>query len=127
MVWVRRARSLLGGPGETAETIDETLDNIEHLHKTVLFFFTGIRIYPHTALYDIALQEKKITRKTSLLEPPYYESGSISHSMIEKQVLRRCGRRINWIVGSGGDEAAATVRTMHERGYTGPLWEYLIR
>lgn len=118
---------LLGGPGETAETVDETLDAIEHLKKTVLFFFTGIRIYPHTGLYDTALKEGKLTEETSLLKPLYYESDAISHSMIEQQVTRRCGKRINWIVGSGGNDAAATVSKMHERGYTGPLWEYLIR
>jgi len=118
---------LLGGPGESDETVDETLDAIENLKKTVLFFFTGIRIYPHTGLYKTALKEGKITKETSLLEPIYYESDAISHSMIEKQVLDRCGRRINWIVGSGGNDAAATVSKMHERGYAGPLWEYLIR
>ncbi len=118
---------LLGGPGETTETVDETLDTIEHLKKTVLFFFTGIRIYPHTGLYETALKEGKITKKTTLLKPLYYESDAISHRMIEKQVMQRRGQRINWIVGSGGDHAAATVSKMHQRGYTGPLWEYLIR
>jgi radical SAM superfamily enzyme YgiQ (UPF0313 family) len=118
---------LLGGPGETAATVNETLDTIEHLKKTVLFFFTGIRIYPHTGLYDIALKEGKITEETSLLQPFYYESDAISHIMIEKQVIDRCGKRINWIVGSGGNDAAATVSKMHKRGYTGPLWEFLIR
>jgi radical SAM superfamily enzyme YgiQ (UPF0313 family) len=118
---------LLGGPGETAATVNETLDNIEHLKKTVIFFFTGIRIYPHTRLYDIALGEKKISKETNLLDPFYYESDAISHKMIEKQVIERGEERINWIVGSGGNDAAATVGKMHKRGYTGPLWEYLIR
>lgn len=118
---------LLGGPGETVETVDETLDAIEHLKKIVLFFFTGIRIYPHTGLYKTALKEGKITEETSLLEPFYYESDAISHSMIEKQVIDRCQKRINWIVGSGGNDAAATISKMHKRGYAGPLWEYLIR
>jgi len=118
---------LLGGPGETAETVDETLDAIEHLKKTVLFFFTGIRIYPHTGLYETSLKEGKITKETSLLEPLYYESDTISHDMIDKQVIERCGKRINWIIGSGGNDAAITVNKMHERGYIGPLWEYLIR
>lgn len=118
---------LLGGPGETAETLAETLTAIESLKTTVLFFFTGIRIYPHTGLYNIALREKKISLQTSLLEPFYYESDAISHTEIESLVLKKAGQRINWIVGSGGKNAAATVSEMHTRGYTGPLWEYLIR
>lgn len=118
---------LLGGPGETKETVDETLANIEELKKTVSFFFTGIRIYPHTGLYDIAIKEGKITNTTRLLKPLYYESDAISHNMIEKQVIKRADQRINWIVGSGGDEAAVTVSKMHKRGFSGPLWEFLIR
>lgn len=118
---------LLGGPGETTDTVNETLDTIEDLEKTALFFFTGIRIYPHTGLYDIALNEGKITKETSLLQPFYYESDAISHKMIEEQVIERSRERINWIVGSGGSESAATVAKMHKRGFIGPLWEFLIR
>ena len=118
---------LLGGPGETEKTVEETLSNIEELKKTVFFFFTGIRIYPHTGLYNIAMKEGKISDTTNLLKPFYYESDAISHDMIEKQVITRADQRINWIVGSGGDEAAITVSKMHKRGYSGPLWEFLIR
>ncbi len=118
---------LLGGPGESRETVNETLDNIEQLQRAALFFFTGIRIYPHTGLHKIAIEEKKITAATSLLEPLYYESDAISHREIEKQVIKRKGQQINWIVGSGGDAAADTVSRMHKRGFSGPLWEFLIR
>lgn len=118
---------LMGGPGESEKTVDETLTNIEALKKTVLFFFTGIRIYPHTALYDMAVAEEKIAADTNLLRPVFYESDGITHQEIEKKILQKTGKRINWIVGSGGSKSAATVSRMHQRGYTGPLWEYLIR
>jgi radical SAM superfamily enzyme YgiQ (UPF0313 family) len=55
---------LLGGPGESAVTVTESLDRIEQLDIATLFFFIGIRIYPRTALYDIALAEGKITVET---------------------------------------------------------------
>ncbi len=118
---------LLGGPGESETTVNETLDNIEQLKQTVFFFFTGIRIYPHTHLHTIAMEEKKISAETNLLEPLYYESDFITHQNIEELVVHRAGQKINWIVGSGGDKAAATVSKMHERGFVGPLWEFLIR
>lgn len=118
---------LLGGPGESAQTLGETLDGVEKLQNSVHFFFTGMRIYPHTKLYEIALAEGKITEESSLLEPFYYESDAISHAEIEEQLLQRAEQRINWIVGSGGDAAAGIVSRMHDRGYSGPLWEYLIR
>ncbi len=118
---------LMGGPGESAATIMESLDNVELLEKTVLFFFIGIRIYPRTALYDIALREGKITSSTNLLEPIYYKADDIDRETIENLVQARVGTRINCILGSGGNEGADTVSKMHARGYTGPLWEYLIR
>jgi radical SAM superfamily enzyme YgiQ (UPF0313 family) len=118
---------LMGGPGESADTIGESLNNIDYLNKTVLFFFIGVRIYPKTALYDIALAEGKITSLTNLLEPIFYEADEIDRQTIEALVTARVGKRINCVVGSGGTGGAATVGKMHARGYTGPLWEYLIR
>jgi radical SAM superfamily enzyme YgiQ (UPF0313 family) len=118
---------LLGGPGESEDTINESLDKREQLNKTVTFYFVGIRIYPGTGLYDIALDEGKISETTDLLEPVFYEPDQISREQINSMVTERAGNRINWIVGSGGSRAAETVGKMHARGYVGPLWEYLIR
>jgi len=118
---------LMGGPGESAATIAETLGNIDRLKKTVLFFFVGIRIYPRTPLYDIALREGKITPDTNLLEPVFYEVENLDQETIEAMVTAKVGKRINCVVGSGGAEGARTVSKMHARGYAGPLWEYLIR
>ncbi len=118
---------LMGGPGESQETVEETLDNVELLSKTALFFFTGIRIYPHTALYDIAVHENKISADTDLLQPVFYASNGVRHTTIEETILKRADNRVNWIVGSGGAESAAIVAKMHKRGFTGPLWEFLIR
>ncbi len=118
---------LLGGPGESAATVTESLDNIERLTRTALFFFIGIRIYPHTALYEIALDEGRISPATDLLEPVFYQADAINCDAIEDLVTARAAKRMNWIVGSGGDRSAATVRKLYDRGYTGPLWEFLTR
>lgn len=118
---------LLGGPGETADTLETTLNSIEALEKTALFFFCGMRIYPHTALYDYALNEGQIDKSQDLLEPVYYQSPAISSDEIIRQVKDRSQARVNWIIGSGGEETAQLLTRMYDRGYTGPLWEYLIR
>ena len=116
---------LLGGPGESPATITESLDRIERLNRTVLFFFIGIRIYPGTALHDIALAEGKLTAETDMLNPVFYEAEAIDRDAIAACVTARAGKRSNWIIGSGGARSAATVRKMYERGYSGPLWEFL--
>ena len=116
---------LLGGPGESPATVSESLDRIERLNKTVLFFFIGIRIYPHTALYDIAIAEGKIRPETNMLQPLFYQAEAIDRDTIAAQVTARAGKRSNWLIGSGGARSAATVKKMYDRGHTGPLWEFL--
>jgi radical SAM superfamily enzyme YgiQ (UPF0313 family) len=118
---------LMGGPGESAATITESLDNIDTLKQAVFFFFIGIRIYPQTVLYDIAMREGKITASTNLLEPIFYKADDIDRQTIEALVTARVGKRSNCIFGSGDPEETKAVSTMYARGYTGPLWEHLIR
>ncbi len=118
---------LLGGPGESAETVNDCLQKVEQVAGAAFFFFTGIRIYPHTKLYDIALSERQITADMDLLEPVFYEADAIKHSEIDRMVKEQGGDRINWIIGSGGDKSAKIISRMHQKGYVGPLWDYLIR
>lgn len=118
---------LLGGPKESTATVDECLEAIEQLKKSVFFFFIGIRIYPHTALYDMALAEGKIDRGDSLLEPVFYEPDDIKRTTIEALVGERAAGRDNWVIGSGGAKAASIIHTLHQRGFAGPLWEFLAR
>ncbi|MEZ4525200.1 MAG: lipid biosynthesis B12-binding/radical SAM protein [Desulfobacterales bacterium] len=118
---------LPGGPGENQDTLRETLTEMEKLEKTVLFFFCGMRIYPHTRLYEIARNEGQIRENQNLLEPVYYHSPHIRTEEILRQVREKAKNRSNWIIGAGGEETAAILRRMYAKGYTGPLWEYLIR
>ena len=118
---------LMGGPGENSDTLEETLSGIQNLNKSVFFFFCGMRIYPYTKLYDIAVKEGQITRSQSILEPVFYHSSAISTERIIQMVKARAEGHPNWIIGSGGEETAGIVSRMHKRGHTGPLWELLIR
>ncbi|MEE4358687.1 MAG: lipid biosynthesis B12-binding/radical SAM protein [Desulfococcaceae bacterium] len=118
---------LPGGPGENHGTVKETLSLIDKLDKSVLFFFCGMRIYPHTRLCEIALAEGQIRKEQKLLEPVYYHSDKISTEEILRQVREKAEDRINWLIGAGGEEIAEILRRMYAKGYTGPLWEYLLR
>lgn len=118
---------LLGGPGETRDTVRETLDNIDRLKRSVLFFFRGMRIYPHTALHGIAVREGIIAPDADLLAPCYYHSAALDGTTLIDLVRRAAAGRSNWIMGAGGDQTATLLSRMYRRGRTGPLWEYLIR
>jgi radical SAM superfamily enzyme YgiQ (UPF0313 family) len=118
---------LLGGPGETRQTLGITLGNIERLDKTVLFFFCGMRVYPHTRLYRQCVEDGQVGDGKDLLEPVFYRNPSVDEETIERRVVEKAGGRVNWVVGAGGDATADIVRRMYARGFSGPLWEYLIR
>lgn len=118
---------LLGGPGETPETLDDTLKTAQELRNCVLFFFCGMRIYPNTALYDRALEEGQVTIDQDLVSPIFYRSPSIDSRAIHRRLKAAGKNRPNWVIGSGGPETARTLLRLYEKGYKGPLWEMLKR
>ena len=116
---------LLGGPGESIRTLDETLDAAESLSDAALFFFCGMRVYPGTEIERIARREGQLDGR-NLLEPVFYEPPELPLAEIAARVEARGSRFPNWIVGSGAERAAALVARMHQRGHSGPLWENLV-
>ncbi|MFZ3056826.1 MAG: radical SAM protein, partial [Smithella sp.] len=118
---------LLGGPGENKQTLQETLTGIDNLSKAVFFFFCGVRIYPHTALYDVALREGQIAAGANILPPVFYRSPGITAPEIMKMVEDKANGRLNWLIGAGEAKATRILPKLYRRGFTGPLWEYLIQ
>jgi radical SAM superfamily enzyme YgiQ (UPF0313 family) len=63
---------LLGGPGETRESVEESLEFALSLGLDTLRVTVGIRIYPGTALARRALAEGRLSPEDDLLEPRFY-------------------------------------------------------
>ncbi|MDQ1336436.1 MAG: hypothetical protein QG552_3386, partial [Thermodesulfobacteriota bacterium] len=118
---------LLGGPGEDVHSVDRTLSNADGLEGAVFFFFCGMRIYPNTALYDMAVASAQISSSRSLMAPVFYESTAITSEEILLRVRDHAAGRTNWVVGSGEALTARIIPRMYARGHYGPLWERLIR
>jgi len=116
-----------GGPNEDEDSLKETLANADGLEKTAFFIFNGVRIYPHTRLYDLALAEGQIKPCQNLLEPTFYWSRSLRRETVTDLVKDHVGNRSNWIIGSGSQQIFKIIARLHARGRTGPLWEGLIR
>lgn len=118
---------LLGGPGESPATLEETLANVDKMKRCVVFFFCGMRIYPHTALYRLALETGQVTPGQDLLAPAYFRSPALTEDHIADRLRSAAAGRDNWLLGDGGEEVEKILTRLHGRGMTGPMWEFLIR
>ena len=63
---------LLGSPGETRESVKESLVFADSLRLDTLKITVGVRIYPHTPLAKSAENEGVISSKDNLLLPRFY-------------------------------------------------------
>ena len=70
---------LVGGPGETTQTIEETLSFARwRLERGDAVYLTvGLRIYPGTTLHRIAISEGIVPSASSLLDPTFYFSSEL--------------------------------------------------
>ena len=76
---------MLGAPGETKETVEESLAFAESLHLDALKISVGIRIYPNTALAARAVAEGIIDPTDDLLFPRFYLSPTL-HNWLPARV-----------------------------------------
>jgi len=67
---------LVGGPGETKRTLEETLEFAAwRLRRGDAVYLTvGLRIYPGTTLHRIAIDEGRVPATSTLLDPTFYFS-----------------------------------------------------
>jgi len=63
---------LLGSPGETRRSVEESLVFADSLKLDTLKITTGVRIYPHTSLAKKAIDDGVISSHDDLLLPRFY-------------------------------------------------------
>lgn len=121
---------LLGGPGETNDTLNETFDFLEKYDPNLAVILYGLRIYPGTKLYDIALSEGIITNDTDLLKPIFYISDKVKDTIIDT-IKFRCVDHPNWYATpetwSRQDKIKnilleKKVEDLYKSGERGPFW-----
>jgi radical SAM superfamily enzyme YgiQ (UPF0313 family) len=118
---------MLGGPGETWETVRETLRFArEEIRSTdVAFFNTGIRVYPGTELEEIARREGVLSLDSArMLEPVFYCSPGVDAGWMAREVREAVRSNMNFV---DGDSLALSWlssinRVGHALGLRPPLW-----
>jgi radical SAM superfamily enzyme YgiQ (UPF0313 family) len=87
---------LLGGPGETRESVEESFAFVDSLDLDALKITLGIRIYPHTALAKIAVEEGMIQPSDDLLFPKFYMVKGLE-DWLRETVRAWMAERPNWL------------------------------
>jgi radical SAM superfamily enzyme YgiQ (UPF0313 family) len=87
---------LFGGPGESRETVLESLEFVDSLHLGVVKVTVGLRIYPHTTLAEYARQTGVIAADDNLLLPRFFIQEGME-SWIRDTMGAFIPDRPNWI------------------------------
>jgi len=87
---------LLGGPGETRKSVEQSLVFADSLNLDALKITIGIRIYPYTALSRTAVDEGLILPEDNLLLPKFYIIEDLK-DWLRETVRRWMADRHHWM------------------------------
>jgi anaerobic magnesium-protoporphyrin IX monomethyl ester cyclase len=119
---------LMGGPGETEETVKETFHFIKTKlgKKSVAFVVVGVRIYPGTDMVHQSIKEGVITSHDDLLHSRFYFSPALGKQGLIKLVKEQSRGISNLITIFDMQHPVLDVLTPVARflRLPGPLWKY---
>lgn len=116
---------LFGGPNETPDTIRESMAVAHELGPCVFFPFAGIRIYPGTRLFDLAVAEGAVDPEGDFLSPRFYFAPGLDAERIWALVTESGADR-QWVLPHRMQALEPFMRRLRQRGAKGPLWERLV-
>lgn len=100
----------LGSPGETVDSLNETIDLVEQLapyegeNPIQVYFNFGYRIFDQTKLYEIAIKQGVISKKDNLAVPRYYfEPTLLKDDNVLDMIQSRVLNHPNWYLWWGLD------------------------
>jgi radical SAM superfamily enzyme YgiQ (UPF0313 family) len=112
---------ILGGYGETNQTLKETFDNSMKIKNAVYFPYIGMRIYPRTKLQELAIRDGFISETDDLILPKYYISKNADLTNL-KEMAKNTGK--NWVFPD--DDMSEINEMMRIKNKKGLTW-HLIR
>jgi len=125
---------LFSGPGETRDTFRETLDFIDRLVNPddLVYMNAGLRVYPGTPLYILALKEDLIKPGQSILQPSvYYFSDKCGREEINQLIRDAAKTRPNCLPSNETTPSPEMIKEAialrNEKGLTEPMFRTLLK
>jgi radical SAM superfamily enzyme YgiQ (UPF0313 family) len=125
---------MIGGPGETNKSLQESLDfALRYLQKNgravthIAHFFTGVRVYPGTRLWDTAMAEGLLNGDIDPLEQLWYVSEDLDLELAVNQMTEAASQCPEIFLGfderilSFSRVAAPIFKLLH---LPKPYWRY---
>lgn len=117
---------IFGGPGETPESVEETLAHAAELPEAFFFGTIGMRIYPDTELWrQLRLGEKGELPGEYLIEPRFHIEAPLTTAGLMARLQQLQATSHHWMVGDPPPEFRETIDALRKRGVRGPIWEYV--
>ena len=117
---------IFGGPGETEDSVEETLEHSMQLPGAYFFATIGMRIYPDTPLWRHCAPESKGESPADyLLEPRFYVEPPLTTPSLLARIKKHQETNDNWVLGDPPPAFAETMDKLRQRGVVGPMWEYI--
>lgn len=115
---------ILGGPGETRITLEETFAHSRLLPDATLMARVGMRVYPGTPLFDQLSATPGGKPLPPLLKPFYYIAPPLTQEGMMKRLSEVAGEMPNWIYDDPPPEYYKMAERLRAKGVVGPLWSY---
>ncbi|GAB2889782.1 B12-binding domain-containing radical SAM protein [Uliginosibacterium flavum] len=122
---------MLGGPGETMETAEESIRFAETRltgRQFLSVFFNGIRILPRTELAEQAIAEGYISADTDLSSGVFYHSPLVSEQALIDRVSLAFSRNpciVHAADGAITDRQRQLYSWLDKFGVAAPYWRFL--
>ena len=122
---------LLGGPGETRATVEETVSFVEanlNWKKFLTIFMTGIRILPGTDLARRAVEEGYLAADQDLCEPVFYFTPGLDEQWVLDRISRaiaRCPTIVHGAEQNASPMTRAFNSALYWLGAAPPFYRFL--
>ncbi len=117
---------ILGGPGETPATMEQTIARAATLPNALYFATIGMRVYPGTPLWrQMILQQPECEDRDWLLEPRFYIETPLTVEGIHDRLKQVRQGASNWAIGDPPPAFVETLAKLRRRGKGANMWEYV--
>ncbi|MBK9974333.1 MAG: cobalamin-dependent protein [Planctomycetes bacterium] len=116
---------ILGGPGETTETLAATVKLMDELTPDAVFAMLGVRLYPGTPLAQRLAAQGLVGPGGIGLQPSFFISEAVSDGLVEFATAVAADRPRWYLPGLHGEKYARFWKRKRTHGARGPLWELM--